>query len=174
MLGADIIDLNDPLLRERNDRSFGLIRYPQDQPIPHPQLFWLLWTAKEAVFKANREIIAFSPTKISINLKDQEGGIIFHSGHLTGSFEISHDYILALVSSKKEDVTLKVYKEDTENWSVLIRQKLESHLEEMGVEHKIVSDKNGLPILSPGDIPISFSHHGKYGAFAYPTSFLDR
>lgn len=173
MLGIDIIDLNDLLLKERNGRSFDFISNPGDKQIRHPHLFWILWTAKEAVFKAKRRDVTFSPTEIPIKLEESEEGIKFYSGKLTGTFEISDSYILAVAAPEDYGITLKVFKEDTTNWSALIREKLVSHLRGNEEQFEIQNDENGLPILSPGNIPISFTHHGKFGAFVYPTSFQE-
>ena len=56
MPGIDLIDLNDPLLRERGENALRLITHEDDE-LPDSLGFWYLWTAKEAVFKQKRELI---------------------------------------------------------------------------------------------------------------------
>ena len=73
MLGIDIVDLKDPSFKERSDRTIDLIKNSEDVHIDHPHLFWLFWSAKEAIFKCRREPINFSPSKIPVKVKNENG-----------------------------------------------------------------------------------------------------
>ena len=98
-LGIDIVDLHDPKIRDRSERSMKLIQHEDDQLIDHPHIFWLLWSAKEAIFKCEREPKNFSPTSISVQLADKEEGISFTTERFDGKVIITDEYILAIVRS---------------------------------------------------------------------------
>lgn len=168
MIGIDIIDLSDPLLNERSDRSLKLISNHKDRTINHPHLFWLLWTAKEAVFKARRKPAVFAPKEIPIKLKRTDGRITFISDNLVGSFEVFDSHIIAITNHLKEQVVLKVFNKETTDWSSQIRKKLTEHLQAIEIGLTLTSDENDLPILIPGNIPVSITHHGRFGGFVYP------
>ena len=168
MLGIDIVDLNDPKLKERNERSLDLIKNPKDQMILHPQVYWLLWSAKEAVFKCLRETINFSPTSIPIQLEVENGEITFKSNTIEGEIRVTKDYILALCSDDLSQTQHKIIKKTTIIDGDMLRDEIKNHLANEQVE--IGSDDLNLPILLPSKEAISISHHGNYGAFIYPTS----
>lgn len=169
MHGIDIVDLEDENFRNRDERALRLIINDSDVLIDHPHLYWLLWSAKEAVFKCNREAINYSPTSIPICLKEENGDIAFSSNDYEGKFEISDQYILAICSDRLSDTKYRVLHGNTPNGD-LLRKEIISFFHSEGKEFEIGADELNLPILLPSKEPISISHHGKYGAFSYQTS----
>jgi phosphopantetheinyl transferase (holo-ACP synthase) len=170
MIGIDIVDLNDPLLKKRNDRSVALISSSEDKKINHPQIFWLLWAAKEAVFKTERTIKNFRPREIPITLSlDKHSNITFTSGKIKGQILVDDHHILA-IANKKSDLDYFVLNEKVNNWSSTIRQKITECFSEKGVSVS-VSKSGTLPLLND-KLPLSITHHGDFAAFAYPNSFL--
>lgn len=174
MLGIDIIDLTDPLLKERSKRSLELIQGNEDQTIDHPNLFWLLWSAKEAAFKCRREPLNFAPKSIPIKLKQESEVISFQSDELEGKIIQTENYILAVCSDVIGEVHFEIFDEKSKNWNGRIRELIVDFFSTKGFQYKIGSDELNLPTILPLNQPISVSHHGKFGAFAYPSSFLIR
>ena len=78
-LGIDIVDLSDPQIQRRNERTLQLVLSAEDKTLEHPNLYWLLWSAKEAIFKCHREAWNFSPTQIPVALSEIDGAISFTS-----------------------------------------------------------------------------------------------
>lgn len=171
MLGIDIVDLKDPSFKERNERTIDLIKNDEDVQIEHPHLFWILWSAKEAIFKCRREPINFAPTKIPVQLKQENGTITFSSGNITGTISIEDEYILALCGDLAS-LEHHIFEENNDNWSEGIRFMIIEYFRELGHDYYIGSDDLNLPIVEPSKNEISISHHGRYGAVAFPKSLL--
>lgn len=171
MIGIDIVDLKDPLFKARSPRSLSLISNENDKSIDHPQLFWLFWSAKEAVFKTNREVKSFAPKDIPIKLKVKNSKITFKSGDVKGKIKVKKKYILAVATTKDEKLKHSIVKEQSDNWSTTIRRKITTYFLDKGISAEVNRAPNGLPILNDR-LPISITHHGNYAAFAYPNSFL--
>lgn len=171
MLGIDIIDLSDPLLKERSKRSLELIQSPEDQTIDHAHLFWLLWTAKEAVFKCRREPLVFDPKSIEIKLEAKGDEILFQSDTIKGKIIQTSEYVLAVCSDDLSSVSSEVYEEENKNWNDRLRQLIKDFFLKKGTELEIGSDDLNIPVLLPSKVPISITHHGKFGAFVFPKTF---
>ncbi len=171
MIGIDIVDLNDPLFRKRTKRSLDLISNPKDQTIDHPQLFWLFWSAKEAVFKTKREIRSFAPKDIPISLIIEDSKIKFDSEGIKGVIQVDENYILSVAGNENGDLEHLVVNENCDDWSDTVRKKIKSHFFKKGISADVSRCEKGLPILNDR-LPISITHHGKYAAFAYPKTVL--
>lgn len=170
MIGIDIVDLSDPLFRERTSRSLDLIASENDQFIDHPKLFWLLWSAKEAVFKSRREITSFAPKNIPIVLTKEGSKIKFESDDIKGEIWVDKKYILSIAGENTEPIEFSIVNESSENWSSTIRKRIKTHFSERGISASI--NKSGsLPMINDR-LPISITHHGEFAAFAYPNSIL--
>ncbi len=171
MIGIDIVDLNDPLFKKRTERSLDLITNEQDQFINHPDLFWLLWSAKEAVFKTRREITSFSPKNIPIVLKQEGSKIKFESDEIKGEIWTDKNYILSIAGDAIEPINFSVVNENSTNWSSTIRKRIKTHFANRGISAS-VSKSGSLPLINDR-LPISITHHGAFAAFAYPNSVLE-
>ncbi|MEP1094366.1 MAG: 4'-phosphopantetheinyl transferase superfamily protein [Cyclobacteriaceae bacterium] len=169
MIGIDIVDLTDPLFRERTSRSLDLISGENDRLIDHPNLFWLLWSAKEAVFKTKREIKSFAPRDIPISLRKEGSKIKFESDGIEGEILVSEKNIFS-IAGDNQAFEYSVVNEKSNNWSTTIRKRITTHFSEKGIAASVT--KSGrLPMLNDR-LPISISHHGEFAAFAYPKSIL--
>jgi len=171
MLGIDIVDIKDPSFQERNDRSFDLITHEQDTVLEHPQAFWLLWSAKEAVFKCKREPLNFSPKKIPIQIVEDGDNFSFRSENIEGFFAITDEYILCICGDLSS-ITYEVFDDSNEYWNEGIRFLIIEYFREKGLDYHIGSDDLNLPIIEPSKQLITISHHGRFGVFAYPKSLL--
>lgn len=167
-LGIDIVDLHDPQLKKRDERALRLILHPEDTQIQHPAIYWLLWTAKEAVFKCLREDSYFSPTQIPIELVLDDDIITFSSEGFDGKIEVTDQYIFAICSSQIEAVYYKVIHCKKTCNSTTVRDNIIKHFEDRKFKIRLGNDVLGLPILLPSNAPISLSHHGHWSAFVYP------
>ena len=167
-LGIDIVDLKDPQVQKRDERALKLVHNSEDQSIEHPLLYWLLWSAKEAVFKCYREAYNFTPTQIPIKLSEIDGDISFTSNELVGKIEISNDYVLAICSDDLEDVDHEVLNTDKIGTGAIVREAIVASFNDKKIKISIGSDDLNLPILLPSNQPISISHHYHWSAFAYP------
>ncbi|SNS58787.1 4'-phosphopantetheinyl transferase superfamily protein [Ekhidna lutea] len=170
-IGIDIVDLGDPLLQERTERTLNMIKSDGDEIIDHPLLFWLLWSAKEAVFKCKREPLNFAPSNILIKINQENESISFESDGIRGRFEITDNYIIALCGNLDE-IDHHVFVKTKDDWSEGIRFMIIEFFRENGMDYHIGSDELNLPIIEPDKKEISISHHGRYGAVAYPKSLL--
>ena len=170
MIGIDIVDLQDPQLKIRSSRSLRLISHPEDQLMEHPQSYWLLWAAKEAIFKCQREAINFSPKQISVQLSQNSGTISFTSGTLSGKLEICSAYVVAICAKELAHVAWEIVQTDGISTSDSVRNEIRTFFKGKDIEIEITSDPLNLPVLMPHNEPVSISHHRNWSAFAYPKS----
>lgn len=171
MIGIDIVDLGDPSFKERNTRSLDLIKNKNDVLIEHEFLFWLLWSAKEAVFKCRREPLNFAPTKIPIALHEDEKGITFTSGELKGKIMINDKSMMAICGDL-DNYDFHTFEKNNDNWSEGIRFMIIDFFRDNGQDYHIGSDDLNLPTIEPVNEAISISHHGRFGAVAFPKKLL--
>ena len=150
-----------------------LIQHEDDQLIDHPHIFWLLWSAKEAIFKCEREPKNFSPTSISVQLADKEEGISFTTERFDGKVIITDEYILAICSDQTNEVAFEVIEKDEKEAGGFIRIVIESFFQKQKLRLTVGVDELNLPIIMPYKEAISISHHGRFGAFAYPKSLIN-
>ena len=173
MPGIDIVNLNDPLTKKKDKRAYRLIKHRNDVSIEHSELYWLFWAAKEAVFKCRREAINFSPTSIPVELSDSEGVLTFQSGQLEGRFQIEDEFIMAVCSDHLKDVRAEVVRNEDQVTSNRLRNEIVLYFSEKGKTFTMGSDELNLPIILPSYEPVSISHHGNIGAFAYPKYLIE-
>ena len=171
MPGIDIVDLKDPSFRERNQRTLDLIRNDADVSIEHPHIFWLFWSAKEAIFKCKREPLNFSPSKIPVVLNASNGSITFQSEDISGKIITEDEYILA-VCGDLEALDHHIFERKGDDWSEGIRFMIIEYFRDQGYDYHIGSDDLNLPVIEPDGEEISISHHGRYGAVVYPKKLL--
>lgn len=160
MIGIDVVDLADPLLKNRAD-AFRLISHPDDSPA---LVFWQSWSAKEAVFKVQRQKKPFAPKTIPIQLQ-ADGS--FCSGAIQGRWFSCMEYWLAIASQHHLPHHLLLEK-FSRNPSFEIRETIHKwFLEHFEIDTAITANAQGLPILSHSGAPVSLSHHGRYMAAAF-------
>lgn len=168
MPGIDIIDLKDPLLHKREKGAIRLITHPKDE-YPHGENeFWYLWTAKEAIFKAKRDLTMFDPKEIQVTIRKIQNDLTFESGEIKGVLIEKGDAIIAIADKDLQNVTYKILERESNNDSTELREAVVRHFHlEHALEVKVESDGDGLPVLDYHKLPLSFTHHARYMAFAY-------
>lgn len=168
MLGIDIVDLKDKRTHERNNRSFRFIQHEKDHLIEHPDIFWLLWAAKEAIFKCKRELVDFSPKSIPVHIKSDHHELTFTSDVVNGKFVVNKDYLLAICSKVDFNrLSYQVFSTNKTMNSKLLREKTNSYFQGVVDDFAVGSDELNLPIALPSKQPISFTHHNSWGAVAF-------
>ncbi len=173
MIGADIVDLTDPLLKPRSSRELRFISHPKDDcPFTSNEslLFWAFWSAKEAIFKAHRCKEPFTPKQIAVSYEAKEGNRWRFSGkwiqQVSGYTIVSEKKIISVATSGNlSDAVYHQYQLKTQHHSVEIRQYFQTNLPPNA---KLAEDEMGLPIVIHEDkqIPISISHHHHRGLVA--------
>lgn len=169
LIGIDLVNLKDPKLQKRTARALKLINHPNDQYPEHPQIFWLLWVAKEAVFKAKREIKSFSPTQIPVQIFVAADHFNYRSEEFSGEIYVDHDLIYATAHFPDRTVLFQIEKQQTKSPKEEVRDRIVAHFHNHFAQTCTIStDTNGLPVLNPGNIPVSFTHHAGYIGFCWP------
>jgi hypothetical protein len=164
MIGIDIIDLSDPKITKREERAFDFILNPLDIFPKVPGSFWLLWTAKEAIYKCQRPTTSFSPSKIHVTIDGETSGVFnFKSNEIHGVIYLNPHFVLAVCANSQNLPMYRIYYRTTGDLRCYIREKVKSHL---GQGQAMINDTLGLPAISPGMQVISISHHHRYTAFA--------
>ena len=167
MIGIDIVDINDVLLHPRTWKHMRFIkakgdRYPEDiNPI---LLYWIVWSAKEAIFKSKRKLKPFDPKLITITFSHD---LNFYSKQLSGSIEITSNYVVAIAAQESIKLVNKIWMNNQKVCSQkAVRERIIEYFKPINV--KFTLDGNQLPLLSVNEgkkIPISLTHHGMYMGF---------
>lgn len=169
MIGIDLVNLQDPLLKQRDDRALRLISNPNDHCPEHPLKFWLLWTAKEAIFKVHRQNQPFSPTAISVQITFDFDEILFSSKDISGKIIIESHLVIAICSINGVTPAYQVQKTEDPNLSLAVRIAIQQYfLNKHAQTVTVEQDTDDLPILSPLNLPVSFTHHSGFVGFCWP------
>lgn len=170
-VGFDLIDLSDPLLKNRSERALRLIQHSEDSVDSSLQFpFWYLWTAKEASYKCLPIIDYFKPITLPISANQN-----FFECFLGcyGIYIAKNGCLLAICSSIKE-VKLGHYIEKTNSPS--LRSSYEPiikkyFLKKYALDVDVCRDHYQIPYLKDKKsgimIDFSLSHHHQYFGFAY-------
>lgn len=177
-IGFDLIDLQDPLLKNRNDRTKRLIHHPDDKIIHKPDWpvsdFWLFWTAKEAIYKCLPIEDTFKPKTLSVAIQQKKARVIFESPSCCkGHFELTEGNLLAICHDDKIKTVGWYLKKmerpsDATFYQPILLQYFKSRY---GLKLTVAYDDYKLPYLineNKGEqIRFSLSHHHQYFGFAY-------
>jgi phosphopantetheinyl transferase (holo-ACP synthase) len=171
LIGIDIFDRSDERTRNRTFDDLRFILADGESVFDHPLIFWLFWTAKEAVFKAVRNPISqFFPKKITIIL--DEKSLEFSSKYETLVFQgkciVTNDYVMSYCHVPHLKTKFSIIHHDIKDWSTHIRSIATADLKKTNQHLKITIDADGLPMIAILNLPICFSHHHHQGAYIYP------
>ncbi len=175
MIGVDIIDHEDSLLRKRDERSFRLIRNERDHhsesDLNQEQLFWLYWVAKEAIYKAKRERVRFDPKKIEVKLVREESGWAFISENIQGILEQNSLFtfgICAVEGCDMRTLNYDIFDCSQMDQSASVRNQMVLSLQEKGKkEVSMTKDAKELPVVLYDGEPhlATFTHHHRLMAY---------
>ncbi|WOK08568.1 4'-phosphopantetheinyl transferase superfamily protein [Imperialibacter roseus] len=177
MIGVDIVDLTDQLLKPRSRREIRFISHPNDhcpKGTDEETNYWLLWAAKEAIFKAERSDKAFSPRQIEVVYSETEGDRLRYRGkwlnEINGYSVLKKDSIFSVAATANiAAVKWKTFMLNTPNQSQELRDCFQR---EMGPGYQVLSDAAGLPTIKHDGTttPASVSHHHHLGIVAWMES----
>ncbi|CAD5255033.1 MULTISPECIES: 4'-phosphopantetheinyl transferase superfamily protein [unclassified Imperialibacter] len=177
MIGIDIVDLTDPLLKPRSQREISFISHPNDRcpkGTDDETHYWLLWAAKEAIFKAERSDQAFSPKEIEVHYVEAIDDRLHYRGkwlnEINGYSILKKDNIISVAATANiAAVKWKTFMLNTSNQSQELR---DSFQREMGPGYQVLSDVAGLPTVRHNGTttPASVSHHHHLGIVAWMES----
>lgn len=190
-VGNDVVDLGDPENQPQaihprfDERAFTARerRHLADRDTAH-RTRWLLWSAKEAAFKAARKLdpgVRFLPRRFTVELEGEAGATVRHSAGLFDvTFTGAEDWVHAVASVAEGvrgvrtamvervraaagpgDVSARV--------RILARERIARLLSVPADEVRIVSCA-GIPVARRAGhrlpIDVSLSHHGRFLALA--------
>lgn len=169
MIGVDIVDHSDPLLRKRDERSFRLIRHPQDEhdalDVGEEQLFWLYWVAKEATYKAQRARIRFDPKKIVVRIYALGGAWHFQSQNINGFLKQNAHYTFGICTVDDKvlaEMNYEIFDCSQRDQSASIRRQMIKSLTEKGKTNvQLAVDQKELPAVWYDETfhLATFTHH---------------
>lgn len=158
--------------------------------LPFEQYVWLLWSIKEAVYKCAKRhntLLLFSPKKIAVqNIAEAQSGAVFtctatcngvtYYGKSYVYDEVIHSVVTNQTPFHLDDLHwgLQFIDDDCSgNQSAQVRELAKDAVSNMFGAGSISFTKAdaGYPQLvinnSVSKLPLSFSHHGNYVAYAY-------
>lgn len=152
------------------------------------QVVWLLWSLKESVYKlairqTNNRV--FAPQKIACFLNSptqeiQTGRVVYETGTYETTSTLTTDYIatIAFIVGPAPTYTHGIVSFVNATYSTqyhTIREYVkQQYAARLGVSEQAIrihKNKAGAPELTVGNesqIPISLSHHGRYGSYGIP------
>lgn len=187
IVGNDLVDLCDQEVRsgEVHPRFDERVMTPKECDAIHKSkdsvtLRWIFWAIKEAAFKAVRQIepeVMFSPRLIRVkNIQGFRATINWEGRILQAWFEANYDHVHAVVTQglcPEETVRgcamLPSKQKPGDFVRVFALSTIQSEYDSLRSTLRIVS-QGRIPRLVLSDnkitIPLSFSHHGRFVAFA--------
>ena len=167
MIGIDIVDLKDPLLHPRTADHLRFIKAKGDQ---YPEntdpilLYWIVWSAKEAIFKSKRQLKSFDPKLITVVFSNN---LYFSSKQLSGTVEATSNYVVATTAPPSMELMHQIWMNYQKASSQkIIRERIIAYFKPLNTRFTL--DENQLPLLCVNEekeFPISLTHHGNYLAF---------
>ena len=167
MIGIDIVDLKDPLLHPRTADHLRFIKAKGDQ---YPEntdpilLYWIVWSAKEAIFKSKRQLKSFNPKLITVVFSNN---LYFSSKQLSGTVEATSNYVVATAAPPSMELMHQIWMNYQKASSQkIIRERIIAYFKPLNTRFTL--DENQLPLLCVNEekeFPISLTHHGNYLAF---------
>ncbi len=167
MIGIDIVDIKDSLFHPRTADHLRYIKAKGDQypeNIDPTLLYWIVWSAKEAIFKSKRQLILFNPKLITVVFSNNSH---FSSKDLVGTVETTPNYVVATAAPPSMEVMQQIWMNHQKASSQkIIRARIIAYFKPLNIRFTL--DENQLPLLCVNEekeFPISLSHHGNYIAF---------
>tara|TARA_E500000331_G_scaffold355442_1_gene410908 strand:+ start:2063 stop:2596 length:534 start_codon:yes stop_codon:yes gene_type:complete len=167
VIGIDIVDIKDPLLHLRTADHLRFIKAKGDQ---YPEnidpilLYWIVWSAKEAVFKSKRQLKSFDPKLITVIFSND---LHFSSKELLGTVETAPNYVVATATPTRIELIYQIWIcHQNAPYQKIIRERIIAYFKPLNISFTL--DENQLPLLCVNEkkeFPISLSHHGNYIAF---------
>lgn len=179
MIGIDIVDHSDVLLKKRTRQDLRFISHPNDHfkvdTLDDDRLWWVFWAAKEAVFKSKRKDITFDPKAINVVFEkgletNNKRTFQFESGKVRGEIELTAERTLAVVTSPEVKKThFETFKLSSDNHSQEVRNKSLHFLNSLKNSNSFEHTQDLFPAIkelgSNTILELSFTHHYSMGGF---------
>jgi phosphopantetheinyl transferase (holo-ACP synthase) len=189
MIGNDVVDLRIAGSRPRSPRFDVRVMAPGEQEAlresGEPEhLRWVFWAAKEAAYKAARQLdgkVVFSPSRFVVDLRSEGAGEVEHQGRRFAlSFDSDGERVHAV--ARKEGLPADAFafrvralegvprgEEQSREARRLAIELLSGWLDE-SPEALAIHREERVPRLhvsgAPSPVRISLSHHGRFVAAA--------
>ena len=194
MIGNDIVDLN--LAKKESDwkrpRFLDKIFTQKEQQListsaKPDQMVWLLWSMKESAYKLyvqHFEKRFFAPKKFECEISKREGnkfqGVVYISGFQCFTCSIvTKCYIYSIANKDKKNVFLSneffLKSTTVKAQHSIVNHRAKKHFADLSgtpfEEIRILKNEIGVPFFYAEKqnlkVPVSTTHHGRFGAFAY-------
>lgn len=185
MIGNDIVDLKQAAKDSNWNRSRFLDKVftTHEQTIisssvDHHQMVWLLWSMKEAAYKAYvREYkhVFFNPKRLECHLGLNNEGVVNvdEKRYVTNSVLTSEYIHSTAMKIKEESSEIHLFKLSNCNLSATIRMKIKSYaalkysknVDVFEIKKSILGIPNAYVNNKQIFKALSITHHGDYGAF---------
>ncbi len=189
MIGNDVVDLADPEVAggERHPRFDARVFAPEERirlgaSADRERLRWMLWSAKEAAYKALRRsdpALVFAPSRFVVRLgRDLVGKVVHGARALAVRVELADDRVHAIAGSGLCHAVAALPPgggpgEPGRAARRLALRLAEDRLGAPGGALRVVT-RDRVPTLRRGDDPrgwaLSLSHHGRFVAAALARS----
>jgi phosphopantetheinyl transferase (holo-ACP synthase) len=187
VIGNDVVDLGDEETAPfaTHPRFDERVFAPEEASLlrrsgTSERLRWMLWAAKESAFKAARKLdpgAVFSPRRFVVRLEDDERGTVAF-GDLRFALRVTSDvdfcHAVASVSRAAATSAVRRRAPDENPRSAVRALAIERLSAELGSQREgelEIVKEGGIPRVSlrgsPLPFDMSFSHHGRFVAFAY-------
>ena len=188
MIGNDIIDLKIALSQKKagNKRYLDKIYTGSEKHFIktslNPELtLWLLWSMKEAVYKAHQRIFklprTLNPSKIECTILSSGNEFKYGVGQADGinyytSSNITSDYIHSVACSTNKQVIFNKILSNKENLKKDFIKEFSRENSLAEDQLYILKDEHSIPFFSIKKTRLqssfSLSHHGRFGAYIFP------
>lgn len=182
MIGNDIIDLNNVRTGRKSENFRFLNKVFTDsektfitQSRDPETILWILWSMKEAVYKAHQRKFGlprkFNPRSLECfkDLSTGIGTVKTREAVYSVQTEITSDYIHSITA--EDEYFQRIYPTSSKA-KTLVLEYCSSLFRLNKSDLKIAKDRNGIPSIShtgtAKNLPFSLSHHGNFTAFVIP------
>ncbi|MBV6645381.1 MAG: 4'-phosphopantetheinyl transferase superfamily protein [Cyclobacteriaceae bacterium] len=183
MIGIDIVDLADPLLKKRKTSDLRFITTGSDfesTTISPSFRFWIYWAIKEATYKASAAKDRFDPRKICINTFHSISKDVwsvsckFDNCMFSGQAKLTAEYISAVmyVGEKSLPAIHQFFPLKSGQSGKEVRARLKAYAKkELQLTEVIIADPvaGQRPVMRASNnqvIQVSITHHHHWGGFA--------
>lgn len=200
MLGNDIVDLQLASVESNWKRTGYLQKIFSSKEmddihssIDPDKKVWLYWSMKETAYKCINRALQYrfyNPAKLTCAIdelsdnSDMQGIVQYQDFKIETYSRVTPEYISTFVRDPNIDhykKTLQLDSVDLKNPKQALRRKILAYLDQNNSQSasrfSILKDALGIPSLldrkKDKTLPISISHHGRFGSFILPFSTLD-
>lgn len=165
MIGIDIVDFTDPILKTRTSQEHRFIINTEDRSLniaDHNLQFWVLWAIKEATFKAHGNLTRFDPKEIIVHFNGKSKAVSYLNGkRFNVKYEYTEKYTMAIAYTGNRNMIYAQFgvSNDLQEQKRKVRLEAQYSLKQIGKQDALTLDHH--------HENLSFSHHHHLGAYAF-------